>query len=193
MQFIRQKQSELPVQISDTVFLSDAASTKNIERLKELGVTHVLNVAGKAASVVSEETYSKAGITLKVISAEDEEGYPMLASHLIECREFIASARDKGGKCVVHCVAGINRSGVIVAAEKMLTERINVLETVAHCRLQRGNVYLNNASFIEELVALARKEGLLGPKPGEPGCIVTEAPPSFKDAPPKPTIRSLFG
>mmetsp|Transcript_46315 Transcript_46315/g.92870 ORF Transcript_46315/g.92870 Transcript_46315/m.92870 type:complete len:121 (+) Transcript_46315:480-842(+) len=117
----------------------------------------------------------------------------MLAKHLSEAREFIAAARDSGGKCVVHCVAGINRSGVTVAAEHMLTTRQNVLEVVAHCRKQRGNVFLSNKSFQEELVALARAHDLLGPKPGEQGCIVKNLPQKPTDRPPaQGPLRTLL-
>ena len=45
---------------------------------------------------------------------------------------------------VVHCHAGINRSGVIAAALMMLRTNSSVLETVAHCRRQRGNAFLWN-------------------------------------------------
>jgi atypical dual specificity phosphatase len=174
---ISMAQSMLPVEITPYLFLSDARSAHNINRLKELGITHVLNVAGKFASP-AEEIYSKEEICVKVIEAEDEDGYPMLRKHLADSRLFIQEARKSGGKCVVHCVAGINRSGVIVAAEKLLTERMNVLDVIAHIRKQRGNVYLTNETFQEELVALARKEGLLGPGPGEAGGrIPTKVPP----------------
>jgi len=93
----------------------------------------------------------------------------MLEKHLEESRAFIAEAKASGGKCCVHCAAGINRSGVIVAAEKMLADRMNVLEVVAHIRRQRGNMYLLNETFQDELVSVARREGLLGPKGGEAG------------------------
>ena len=157
-------QTKHPVQISPYLFLSSAAGAHDITRFKELGITHVLNVAGVVASPQSD-IYTIEGITSMVIEAEDEDGYPMLALHLENARSFITAARNSGGKCVVHCVAGINRSGVIVAAEKLISDRMNVLDVVSHIRKQRGNVYLSNETFQAELVALARKECLLGPLP----------------------------
>lgn len=142
------------------------------DRLKTLGITHVLNVAGQGAGSLEDDKYRKLGITYKSIAASDREGYLMFENHLDECRSYISSCRKSGGKCVVHCQAGANRSGIIVAAEFMLTKRMTVLEVIYHCRKQRGNVFLCNASFQRELVSLARSEGLLGPKPGHPGCIV---------------------
>mmetsp|Transcript_83098 Transcript_83098/g.161750 ORF Transcript_83098/g.161750 Transcript_83098/m.161750 type:complete len:254 (+) Transcript_83098:61-822(+) len=166
---------QLPVQVSDYLFLSDARKAHDLERLDELKITHVLNVAGRPAKGPASK-YTAKGIQVLNIDADDEEGYPMLAKHLAEARAFIGQARSSGGRCVVHCVAGMNRSGVIVAAEKMLSERVPVLDVVAHCRSARGNSFLCNESFAAELVALARLNGLLGPAPGAPGSRVAAQP-----------------
>lgn len=162
---IAQAQAQLPVEIAPALYLSDARRAHDVALLRERHqITHVLNVAGRAAQGPASE-YEAAGIEVLNIEADDEEGYPMLTLHLAKCRSFIAAARSANGRCLVHCVAGINRSGVIVAAEKMLSERLPVLETVRHCRRQRGNIFLCNESFAASLVALARTEGLLGPEP----------------------------
>jgi hypothetical protein len=166
---IAQKQSQLPVEISSYLYLGAAKHAHNISLLKEKGITHVLNVAGPSGQGPLKE-YQEAGITVLNIDADDEEGYQMLALHFKECYEYIESIRLSGGKCVVHCVAGINRSGVIVAACYMLNEKVPILDTVAHCRTRRGNCFLWNTTFQEEIVAMARQEGLLGPAPGEKEC-----------------------
>lgn len=169
------QQAALPVEILPHLYLGDAKSAKSRDRLQELGITHILNAAGPAARTDLE------GFEQLEFNAEDEENYPMLQKHLEDARAFIASAKDAGGKCLVHCVAGISRSGVLVAAEYMLATRTSVLETVAHSRMQRSNSFLWNEGFQEELVCLARREGLLGPKPGEASSIVAVVP-----APPQP-------
>ena len=93
--------------------------------------------------------------------------------HLQECRDFIGLARSQpNGKIVVHCQAGCNRSGLIVAADYMLSYRSNVLETVLHCRKCRGNSFLTNPGFQGQLVALARQNKLVGPAPGTAKCVV---------------------
>jgi len=171
-------QANLPVSILPHLYLGDAKSARNMQRIRECGITHILNAAGPPARGKSEE-YAADGIETLEFDAEDEEGYPMLEKHLESALAFIASAKNSGGKCLVHCVAGISRSGVLVAAVAMLSERMTVLETVAHCRRQRGNAYLWNHSFQWQLVALARSEGLLGPEPGERDSVVAQKPPTF--------------
>lgn len=170
---IERLQRSLPVKVSDGLYLSDANGAMDINRMRSLGITHVLNVAGLMGSRIPNEVYAEVGISHRTINTEDEVDYPILERHLLEAREFIAASRKDGGACLVHCMAGINRSGVIVAAEKMLSEQKNVLEVVLECRTSRGNCFLStNPGFHHQLVALARRENLLGKEPGEPGCIV---------------------
>lgn len=194
------RHKDLPVQITDTLFLSDFYNVNRIGKLESLGITHVLNVAG--ASARAEIFANKScGIVYKEIDAHDEEGYDMLGNHLEECLAFINSCAAVGGKTVIHCVAGINRSGVIAAAVHLLTGGTtpvvtenepqvenNILNTVAHCRRQRGNNFLWNHSFQLQLALLARKHNLLGAVPvfqsntGEPLVRRREAP----------NLKSLF-
>lgn len=176
---------ELPVEILPHVFLGDVNSARCLERLKELGITHVLNVAGKATANV-DINYLEHGIEHFDIEADDEEGYPMLPWHLESARAFIQRSVKAGGSCLVHCRAGVNRSGVLVAAELMLRERIPVLEAVKRCREVRGLPFLNNRSFQHQLVKLAEQHHLLGPRPAQfddrLGC--TPPPP-----PPRATVK----
>ena len=90
----------------------------------------------------------------------------MIKRHLEECQSFVNKCKQvKNGKIVIHCHAGINRSGVIMAAVYMLDEKKNILDVVKHLRLCRGNACLWNESFVQQLIKLAASKGLLGPKP----------------------------
>ena len=63
--------------------------------------------------------------------------------------------------CLVHCVAGINRSGFIVGGLCMLRGQRPVLEVLAELKRVRGTVLLNQA-FQLQLLNVARDHGLLG-------------------------------
>lgn len=173
------RQSEMPVPITDQVYLGNAQSVESISSLEAVGITAVLNVAGPLAlRRKTIQACKKNGIQYKQIAAEDEPDYPMLQNHWQEAFDFIKSTtRDGNGKCVVHCMAGMNRSGLIVAAYYMLTTQTPVLQTVKHIRKQRGNVALCNEGFQQQLVAMARMHNLLGAKPGTAESIITEVPP----------------
>jgi predicted protein tyrosine phosphatase len=173
---LKETHQQFPIRISEKVYISNAVGASNIENLKAQGVTHVLNVGGRTAAWRPPEAYHEAGINYKMVEAVDEPSYDMLDLHLDECLDFIHpdTTKPKVAKCVVHCQAGCNRSGVIVAAEHMLRTRMNVLETVLHCPKCRGNAFLTNPGFQSQLVALARKERLLGPAPGTKNCVVEQ-------------------
>ena len=173
-------QAQLPVPITNSLFLGNAFSVESIEKLKERGITAVLNMAGPMAlKKKTIQAYKNHDIQYKRIDADDEFEYRLLQKHWKEAHDFIQSTTKNGkGKCVVHCVAGVNRSGVIVTAYYMLSTQTNVLESVKHVRRQRGNIALSNQGFQAQLVAMARKHDLLGPAPGTAECIVKqEAPP----------------
>jgi Dual specificity phosphatase, catalytic domain len=66
-------------------------------------------------------------------------------------------ARAAGGthsKVFVHCEAGINRSGTIVAAAMMYFAKVPMLQAIRQLKRQRGTI-MTNATFQEQLVDFA--------------------------------------
>eukprot|EP00594_Rhizosolenia_setigera_P004909 CAMPEP_0178945488 /NCGR_PEP_ID=MMETSP0789-20121207/3765_1 /TAXON_ID=3005 /ORGANISM="Rhizosolenia setigera, Strain CCMP 1694" /LENGTH=262 /DNA_ID=CAMNT_0020625389 /DNA_START=118 /DNA_END=906 /DNA_ORIENTATION=+ len=168
----------LPVPITPNLYLGTAKSVWSISTLQEKGITAVLNMVDpRVLPPEIIETYQKHGIRYKNLHAEDEIDFDLLEQYWEEAYDFIQASASKGEKCVVHCVAGLNRSGLIAASYHMITTKSTVLESVRHLRRQRGNSALCNEGFQQQLVAMARTKGLLGPLPGTKGSIVTEVPP----------------
>ena len=63
--------------------------------------------------------------------------------------------------CVlVHCIAGVNRSGVLAAAYVMQSRRWPLLRALRHCLEARGPI-LWNETFRKQLFEFAKREGLL--------------------------------
>jgi hypothetical protein len=164
----------IPCELSPYLYLSDNGNAKNVEKLKSLGITHVFNVAGHRNA---NHDVDYGDIVVERRDAQDNESYPMLANHLQAFRTFVASARvsTPKAKVLVHCVAGVNRSGVLATALLMLDEGISVVEAVRRVREKRGAYCLVNECFQAELVALARREGLLGDAPKDAqGKVIAE-------------------
>jgi hypothetical protein len=92
--------------------------------------------------------------------AEDEEEYPMLPLHWERFNSFIEDALkvDPNAKILVHCHAGLNRSGVLAAAHLMTNEKIPVIDAVKRLRRVRGNLALCNEGFQRQV----RENGWLG-------------------------------
>lgn len=159
-------QSTEPAEILPWLFLSSGEGARDVCKLKAVGITDVLNCTGHP--MLPKSDYDAATINVRIISSEDEEGYPMLKTHLKSTIDWIKEIKSSNNqsKILIHCHAGINRSGVLVAALHLLETRIGVCDTVKAIRIKRGNMYLTNESFQSQLVAFARKEGLLGSEPG---------------------------
>lgn len=179
----------LPVDILPWLLLSDEESVKNTKLLKSLGVTHVLSLNGTTAHRCRwfTELYNTAGIVHKRIHAEDEEGYELIDRHWEECYSFLEQVRAcEDSKVVIHCVSGINRSGVTACAAMMIFEQVSVVQAVQHCLEKRKNL-LWNKTFRRQLCSLAAKNDLLGDKPD-----------GYDDSPivelllPPPPIKNLF-
>ena len=169
----------LPCEIMPHLLLSAKLEAGDLTTLRALGVTHVINAAGTVGRARAPPTppsadgparrgaivdYEAAGIKYLEIRGEDEEGYPMVKNHFAEVLAFVQGVSAAGGRCLVHCVAGINRSGLMAVALLMVSERLEVLDAVARAKRARGRI-LWNESFQLQLVALAEREGLLGPRP----------------------------
>lgn len=151
-----------PLSVSASLYLGSSQGVQNVTTLQNMGITHVLNMAGPLAAGPVKE-YARAGITYHEINAEDEEGYPLLGRHWEEARNFLGQETMR--KCVVHCHAGINRSATIVAACLLMNEKSSLLQAVQRIRKARGNMALSNESFQEQVVALARLQNALGKMP----------------------------
>ena len=73
----------------------------------------------------------------------------------------------KYNKVLVHCAAGMNRSGLIVAATMIYFEQMDLLDVITQLKRQRGYI-LSNESFQKELLEFAWKHNRLGPRPRRP-------------------------
>merc|ERR1712228_345082 len=78
----------LPVEILPHLLLGDKVSARNIGLLLAMGVTHVLNVAGREADN-KDIDYAACHIGHLNLDGEDEEGYPMLEAHFADAHAFI--------------------------------------------------------------------------------------------------------
>ncbi|KAJ8612109.1 hypothetical protein CTAYLR_002458 [Chrysophaeum taylorii] len=131
----------LPCEISSDLLLSDAQGVSDPKQLRSLGVTHVLNMAEGETRRID---YECEGINYLGIDALDAPGYNVMR-HFEVARDFYLKARQKG--ClVVHCVAGINRSGAIATALYVWATGTPLLDAAAHVNSRRSS-YLWNSSF----------------------------------------------
>ena len=96
------------------------------------------------------------------MAAKDNENCALLDGH-VDVEAFLKTARTSG-KVLVHCVQGLNRSGLVVAAA-LVRDGADVIDAVRTLRARRGNDALSNTNFQRRLVRYAARMGRLGPVP----------------------------
>ena len=148
-----------PSKIFDFLYIGCDENAKDLEEIKDYGFTHVINCA--ADFVETGLKYYQSTSVVKYIEfwADDDYEYDMM-QHFPEAFEFIEDARKNDGKVLIHCVAGINRSGVLTSAYYMMHKEVGPITATRFVRKQRSP-HLNNGNFIKQLVQHANVVGLL--------------------------------
>lgn len=145
-----------PSRIDDGVFLGSVENTEAPEELRHLGITHILSVGVPPAA--------PEGFTTKYISALDFPSVPLIRN-FDDAVDFIESARESGGACLVHCAAGRSRSATCVCAWLIKKRGMSASEALDHVKKARKCVS-PNLGFVEQLNVYAQRfPKKIDPKP----------------------------
>jgi len=149
------------------LYIGDKTDAADVGLLRRKGITHVLNCASAAETGTGEAFYSEpqtSPIRYMELAATEGDGSELLKPHMKAAAVFIDAALQLAtagsGGCLVHCVAGVNRSCCICIGFMMLRLRIPLLEATRLAALARGKI-LHNESFCRELVNFAQSEHCL--------------------------------
>jgi len=146
--------------IDEGIYISDGVTAKNLNLLKTLKITHVLNAAcGDNESLdlinTSQEYYDKAGIKFMGLEAIDISTFNLFAFFYMAA-DFIEDALDEGGNILVHCKLGTSRSPSLVLAYLMIKKGYtiqNAVRTLATVREIRPNMgFLKQLCFLNDLL-----------------------------------------
>lgn len=150
-----------PCQLADHVYIGGRHDARSPTLLKVYGITHVLNCAAEPDYERDcASPYSPAsGLRYMEFEGRDNDGYPIL-THYGKAKEFMDEAREEGGKVLVHCEMGINRSAAICVAYILEDEQLPLLDVVKRVKRER-RVILVNEGFQRQLVEFARQRELL--------------------------------
>ena len=108
---------------NDNVFIGDIASAYNRDKMKEIGITHVITaVLGVTPRFPEDFVYMT--VPVRDVASEDIQRY------LTDTSEFINDALTGGGKVLVHCICGVSRSATIVAAWLMTRDGYTAEEAI---------------------------------------------------------------
>ncbi len=153
----------LPARLCHHLYMGSLRNAEDINLLKKLGITHVLNVTGTRRFDLRRSPYDKeSGVKeFLMMPAEDHDEYDM-QQHFTEAFAFLDDCKEKNGKAFLHCNLGVNRSGAIAAAYLMFDQKLKLLETMSLLKTKRS-VVLCNKNFRRQLIQFARTRGCLDP------------------------------
>eukprot|EP00347_Sterkiella_histriomuscorum_P020163 403338863 len=125
------------------VYISDVLAAENREMLAKHKITHILIVsAGITPRYPDKFTYKRIQI--------DDKDSQDIRQHLWNAIEFIEDAvvnvnpmSGLNGRCLVHCAAGISRSGSIIVAYCMWKMQLPFDDAFAYARGIRDKIYPN--------------------------------------------------
>lgn len=154
-----------PDQCLPHVFLGSQLNAESLRLLRKYGITHVLNCAGYKGARPDPHASPYQGLDIDYyeFQAEDDETYN-ITQHFMESFNYLDGVRRCGGRALVHCALGINRSAAIVAAYMMVTSYSTLLDVINTLKRKR-HLVLSNHGFQRQLVRFARTRGLLDELP----------------------------
>jgi atypical dual specificity phosphatase len=123
--------------ICDGLWIGSRESARDLKVLKSHNITHILNMTVEEENLY-ENTPEVIKITYKRIGILDNGKCDILENgYLAECFKFIDEAIQSGGQVLVHCQAGISRSGAIVVAYLMKKENLTYEQALEKARTAR--------------------------------------------------------
>ena len=120
--------------IPNFLYLGNSASSRDIQKLKELGIKKVLTVMDFGAPSYTD----KDNIIHKKISIADTY-FENIIKYFGECLNFIKGKE----KILVHCMAGASRSATIVIAYLMWSQKMSYSKALSFVKDKRFIIFPN--------------------------------------------------
>lgn len=134
--------------ITDGLYLSGARAVRQA-RLTELGVTCVINSTVELPVVPLD---GMEVIPVRVLDTPTAD----LGAHLDPISDRIDEEIGRGGRVLVHCVAGVSRSPALVLAYLVKYADMSLRQAFLHVRSTRPNIR-PNAGFFSHLIDFERR------------------------------------
>ena len=120
------------------IYLGDISTAYNKDKLKELGVTNIINtVLGVVPAYPNDFEYFNVGLR--------DHTYEDIKTHFDKINRYMDCVLMDGGRIYIHCLCGISRSATIVSAYLM---------------------YKNNMSYEDAIEMVKSKRPIINPNDG---------------------------
>ena len=135
----------VPDEVLPGVFIGPKEAAYNRETLRRLGITRVIICCDCIPAYHEEDpTIFYLRIPIK------DSLFQNLTAFLPTAMAFIAESSEKGEGCLVHCNAGVSRSGSIIVAYIRRTLKLSLEDSLAFAKSKRPIIH-PNSNFLEQL------------------------------------------
>ncbi|XP_013399808.1 dual specificity protein phosphatase 14 [Lingula anatina] len=135
-------------QVTDHLFLCSASALSE-KRIKERGITCIINITMEVPNLRIK------GVEALQINVDDVP-HTNLAVYFDRCADKIKSVQSKGGKTLVHCIAGVSRSATICIAYMMKHYKMSLRDAFSHVKAKRPFIR-PNVGFWKQLIEYEKK------------------------------------
>ncbi|XP_013407671.1 dual specificity protein phosphatase 10 isoform X2 [Lingula anatina] len=127
------------------LYLGNERDAADLQRLKDLNITYVLNVTSHIPY-----QHEHQGIKYKRLPASDS-CQQNLTQYFQEAFDFIEEARNSGANVLVHCHAGVSRSATITIAYLLKHTRMVMVDAYKYVKNKRS-IISPNFNFMGQLL-----------------------------------------
>lgn len=133
--------------ITENIYLGNKIVAKDITKLDELGITHIVNCADELEYIVNSYDNTMDWLWLPMIDCK-ETG--IVNKYIDISVKYIDDAIKNNNKVLVHCAAGISRSSSIIIAYLMYKNKMSFDNAFEYVKNKRSCCNPNKA-FREQL------------------------------------------
>jgi len=131
--------------VDDTLWRSGAPTEAGYESLVEAGVATIVDLRAEEGLEVPTEMLAASGVEFRPIPIRDGQ-----TPTEDQVREFLGAVGDSSGPVLVHCGAGVGRTGAMVAAYLAATDQGSGADRVRH-NLTAGPPSLEQIAYAARL------------------------------------------
>jgi protein-tyrosine phosphatase len=136
------------------LYLGSGENASDLVLLKQLGVTHILNVTTEKQI----PNHFPDEFVYKRIAINDKKETP-IDSHFEDAHDFVTKGHQENGVVFVHCTFGVSRSATVVISFIMKTYSLGLSDALDIVKTSRP-IIKPNLGFMKQLVQYERN--LLG-------------------------------
>ncbi|KAJ3290898.1 hypothetical protein HK104_006460 [Borealophlyctis nickersoniae] len=133
------------------LYLGSASAAKSLVGLKALGITHIVNLAGKA--------HHPSDFQYLACHFPDRKDEVDILPHIDTIFTFLDAAAAVGegnARILLHCSGGISRSPAVAIAYVMYHTKISLKDACCFVKQRRKGIK-PNVGFLRQLVELEKK------------------------------------